>query len=325
MTSDLEKTLRNVFGYAEFRANQKEVVEAVMAKRDVFFTSATGSGKSLCYQLPTCVMDGVSVVVVPTTALIEDQEAKLRSLRISVAALYDGGVHADADVYNAFLRGETSNGGERLKVILCTPEALCKNENLRDALQRLDEMNLINMIVFDEAHCIRHWGQGFRPAYDHVHNLRSEWKLSNAPIMCITASISSNDAKKTVKALGMRNVFWCKGSLKRANVSIHTLHKSSPHVHNLAEPIMTNYYEHPDEPQAIAYCTSREDCRKLFETMNTWLSARKRKLTCAVFHGQLPAKEKTAILEGFMCGTIRFLIATNAFGLGVDKPGTSSK
>jgi bloom syndrome protein len=210
---DVSAILHDVFRHDAFKNEQKNVIDAILERKDVFFTSTTGSGKSLCYQLPAYCSFGVAVVISPLTSLIHDQHSKLDALGIPVVSLWNGQVHGDRGKYDELLATD-SKEDVAVKVLLSTPEAFSNDEKLRTALQCLDDRGLVSMIVFDEAHCIRSWGPKFRTVYQDFAKLRGGWGIRQAPILCLTATITSTAMEKTIAELGMRDVKIVIGKLK---------------------------------------------------------------------------------------------------------------
>jgi RecQ family ATP-dependent DNA helicase len=322
---DPASVLADVFKHSEYKPYQKRVVELVMDGKDVLFVSATNSGKSLCYQLPAFCLPGVALVVTPLTALIDDQLGKIRDVGIGAAALHSGRVHGDEQLFHEFMAGNITAHG-KLKILLLTPEAFHKGqraETLRSAVQRLYGDGLLSLVVFDEVHCFREWGWSFRCSYLQFNQLRREMGLVLTPILCLTATISTAHGESTTRMLGMRNVETVTGELSRFNVATEVVQKTSNRVVNLAKHIVELCMGRFRGMLGLVYCTSPADCRKLRDMLVADFAKAGFGISIAIYHGDLSPEEKQEAQSRFMGDCVELLLATNAFGMGIDKPGTA--
>jgi bloom syndrome protein len=318
---DVYAILRDVFRHDAFKEEQKNVIDAILEGKDVFLTSATGSGKSLCYQLPAYCSLGVAVVISPLTSLIQDQHSKLVALGIPMLSLWNGQVHGDRRKYDDLLSTDCKED-VAVKVLLSTPEAFSNDEKLRSALQSLDDRSLVSMIVFDEAHCIRSWGPKFRTVYKEFAKLRGEWGIRQAPILCLTATITTTAMEKTIAELGMRDVKIVIGKLKRPNIFYDVIKKTDSGTKYLAREIMIRYFASFNNESGIVYCASPAECDALVEDVKLWLQEHQRTVSYAVYYSTSDGKQ--GVFDSFMNGKTKVLFATNAFGMGVDKKGMKS-
>ncbi len=292
---DLHGTLKKFFGYDAFRPLQEEIIGDALAGRDVFALMPTGGGKSLCFQLPALVRDGLTIVVSPLISLMKDQVDGLQTSGIPATLLNSS---VEADEARARLRG-LYRGEYRLLYI--APERLM----LPDFLEKAKSWK-VQQIAIDEAHCISEWGHDFRPEYRQLAELRAQFP--EAPLMAMTATATERVRSDIVKQLGLHDPRCYRASFNRPNLIYRVIGKSDA----LAQ-ITTFLREHADE-SGIIYCASRKTADSLAK-----------KLTAAGFeskpyHAGLEASERARTQEQFRRDDIRVITATIAFGMGVNKP-----
>jgi len=294
-TSALHGALKKHFGYDEFRPLQEEIIQDALTGRDVFALMPTGGGKSLCFQLPALMRDGLTLVVSPLISLMKDQVDGLQASGISATFLNST---LDANDARSRLRGLYAN---EFRLLYIAPERLM----LPDFLEKAKTWN-VRQIAIDEAHCISEWGHDFRPEYRQLAELRAHFP--KAPLIAMTATATDRVRSDIVKQLGLNDAKCYVASFNRPNLAYRVIAKSDP----LAQ--ITGFLrEHPDE-SGIIYCASRKTADSLAK-----------KLTSAGFetkpyHAGLESSERAATQEAFRRDDVRVVTATIAFGMGVNKP-----
>jgi ATP-dependent DNA helicase RecQ len=295
--SELRRAAREHFDIERFRPGQRELIHAVLAGRDALGILPTGAGKSLCYQLPALFLKGVVVVVSPLIALMQDQEQRLAAAAIEAARL-DSTVTARERAEHEL---ELEQG--RHRVVLLAPERLQTAEHL-EPLQRRG----VGLFVVDEAHCISQWGHDFRPAYAELRHVVEV--LGRPPILALTATAPPAVAEDIQQSLGMRNAQIVYGGIERPNLELEVAR--TVNEAQKKERLLGLLAETPGS--GILYTSTVRGVNEL----HAWLSTTGERV--ARYHGKLPAKERHESQEHFMHGEVRLMIATQAFGLGVDKP-----
>ncbi len=294
----IRSLLRDVFGVDQLREGQRSVIDSVLAGRDTLAIMPTGGGKSLCYQIPASIFKGTTVVVSPLISLMKDQLEKLEEIGIGAAQL-NSSLSREEEL--AALESIRSNVS---RIVFCTPERLATPEFL--AVLKDTE---ISLLVIDEAHCIAQWGHDFRPAYLEIGAaLRA---LDNPPVLALTATATPEVVEDIGRQLGRR--------LNVVNTGIYR--------QNLAYRVIQ--VTNPDEKTAQALRLVRETegvgiiyaaTVKAAEELHAKLAEAGESV--ALYHGKLPAKERQQNQDAFMSGERRVMVATNAFGMGIDKPDT---
>ncbi len=285
------------FGVETFRPGQRELIEAVLQGRDALGILPTGGGKSLCYQLPALLLPKPTVIVTPLLALAQDQVAHLTKWRLESSRL-DSSLSARETRDNA---QEIESGISPL--IYVTPERLQTDDCI--ALLRL---NGVSRLVIDEAHCISDWGHDFRPAYLAI--AKAAERLGNPPILATTATATSETARDITEQLAMRDPLIVRPGLSRPNLSFEVIRTvNDDRKREALQTILAR-----QEGSGIIYCATIA----LAEEVHTWLAARC--VSAGLYHGQLRMTQREEAQEQFMRGDLRLMVATKAFGLGVDKP-----
>jgi len=290
-----KKTLQTYFGHDGFRPLQEEVVDAILQKQDVLMILPTGGGKSLCYQLPTLLMDGVTVVVSPLLALMHDQVMALRANGISAAML-----SSMQDLDESREIEEQLSSGE-IKLLYVAPERL-KNRYFLDLLHRLD----INFFVVDEAHCVSEWGHEFREDYRKLSLLKIEFPETS--IAAFTATATRAVEEDIAAQLGLAEPKRVRGSLFRQNLMLHAQHR----IKDGRVQLMAFLETHTEE-SGIIYTLSR----KSTETIAAYLQSRG--VEARPYHAGLPTEVKHRTYADFVADKVQVVVATIAFGMGIDK------
>ncbi len=294
MPKDPKEILQQYWGYSDFKESQEEIITAILTKKDVLALLPTGGGKSLCFQVPALVNDGICIVVSPLIALIKNQVDNLKSRGIKALAL-TGGISQDdvIDILDNCLYGN-------YKFLYLSPERL--QQDL--VQQRIQEMN-VNLIAIDEAHCISQWGNDFRPSYLTCGILRD--LAPNAPTIALTATATPEVAKDIITNLQLNEPLVEKTSFARDNIAF-SVQWDEDKNYQLKQLLEEN------NQSAIVYVRTR----RLANELANYLLQHKIKAT--FYHGGLTKVEKETRLENWLQDKTRVMVATNAFGMGIDKP-----
>ncbi|HEX4639364.1 MAG TPA: DNA helicase RecQ [Chthoniobacterales bacterium] len=292
---DLPGALKKYFGYDEFRPLQEEIVKDALADRDVFALMPTGGGKSLCFQLPALLREGLTIVVSPLIALMKDQVDALRASGIAATFL-----NSSLDRHEAAERFRGLNRGE-YRLLYVAPERLMLDSFFESALN----WN-IAQVAIDEAHCISEWGHDFRPEYRELKKLRRH--LPGVPIMALTATATERVRIDIVQQLKLNGAHCYVASFNRPNLTYRVVPKSSAY-----DQLLTFIRGRPDE-SGIVYCASRKTADSLAAKLV--LDGIKAK----PYHAGLDPKERSKHQELFLRDDVRVITATIAFGMGINKP-----
>lgn len=287
--------LSKYWGYPAFRPLQEEIVDAVIYGHDTLAILPTGGGKSICFQVPGMALDGVTLVISPLIALMQDQVNQLDKRGIPASLITSGLTYREIDISLDNARFGTT------KFLYTSPERL-KSDLF---LERFKRMN-IGLIVVDEAHCISEWGHDFRPAYREIASLR-EWH-PNAPLIALTASATKTVQKDIVTQLQMRNPKEFEGSLVRKNI-MYGLQQAE----NKLQPLIEYCVKHINET-GIVYCQTRRSVKHVVTQL------RAQKVSAGIYHGGMSSEDRSYMLKEWLEERLKVMVATNAFGMGIDKP-----
>ncbi|GBR42579.1 DNA helicase RecQ [Gluconobacter roseus] len=290
-----ESVLAEVFGFPGFRGLQQEAVETVMRGEDVLVLMPTGGGKSLCYQVPALCRDGMGLVISPLIALMDDQVAGLRQLGVRAAALHSGLEPDERDALQSDLRGG------RIDILYISPERL-----LQPSTANFLSKRQISLIAIDEAHCISAWGHEFRPEYRALASLPE--MFPGVPRIALTATADPRTRDDILNALGMPDARVLMASFHRPNLIVEARAKASE-SRQLLETLQSHR-----EGASIVYCGSRNKTERVATML------RDKGLTALPFHAGLSSVEKRATLLRFRSGEEMVIVATIAFGMGIDRP-----
>ena len=289
------ETLEHYFGHSSFRPLQEEVVDAILAKQDVLMILPTGGGKSLCYQLPTLLMEGITVVVSPLLALMHDQVVALKANGISAEMLSSMQDLEESQKIEAQLRA-----GE-IKLLYVAPERLT-NAYFLNLLHQLP----INFFVIDEAHCVSEWGHEFRENYRRLSLLKEQF--ATIPIAAFTATATDAVESDIASNLGLIHPKRVRGSLFRKNLTINARHRIKDGRAQLMEFLKL----HQDE-SGIIYTLSRKSTEAVAHFLQT------KGIEAKAYHAGLSTEEKNKTYADFVADRVQIVVATIAFGMGIDK------
>ena len=288
-----EEVLKKWWGYKAFRPKQREIIDAVLAGRDTLALMPTGGGKSLTYQVPALMSEGITIVVTPLIALMKDQVDRLRKFGIPAVA-----VHSGMDSRKIEIALDNCTYGD-VKLLYIAPERLA-TEAFR---VRLRSMN-VSIIAVDEAHCISQWGYDFRPSYLRIAELRTF--QPNATILALTASATDIVARDIMNHLGFQCENVIRTSFARPNLSyvVRNVEDKLDHIRRVI---------HNVEGAGIIYVRTREGCEQLCEQLKS------EGVSVNYYHAGLPSMERALRQDDWVAGKVRIIVATNAFGMGIDK------
>lgn len=292
----MENVLKQYFGYSAFRPKQREIIQHLLDGKDALVLMPTGGGKSMCYQLPALMMNGVTVVVSPLLSLMKDQVESLQANGIAARAINS----AVSETENMLVRRECAQG--MIKLLYVSPERLLVE------LPFLQENVEISLFAIDEAHCISAWGHDFRPEYAQLGILRETFP--NVPIVALTATADKVTRTDILEQLHIPNARMFVSSFDRPNLNLDVKRGMNTKERNQA--ILQFMLRHQHDC-GIIYCMSR----KTTESVAAYL--RSHQFTTAVYHAGLTVEEREKAQNDFVCDRVQIVCATIAFGMGINK------
>jgi ATP-dependent DNA helicase RecQ len=292
--NQLQQLLKQYYGYSEFRPLQEDIIKDVLDKKDVFVLMPTGGGKSLCYQIPALVQEGLTVVISPLISLMKDQVDNLTKNGVEAAFLNSSLTGSEKTLIQNKL------AQNHLKLLYVSPERIVDPQFL-DFLKSLP----ISLFAIDEAHCISQWGHDFRPEYKRLSILRSTFP--QIPIIALTATATSQVKKDILTSLNIPTAKTYQASFDRPNLKLQVLDKSDPAIQ------IKNYLDLNPNQSGIIYCSTREKVNSLTQRLIM------QNITALPYHAGLTDQERREAQEKFINEDIQIIVATLAFGMGIDK------
>lgn len=291
-----DQLLKSIFGYDSFRPLQSEVINYVLSGRDALVLMPTGGGKSICYQLPALLREGVTIVVSPLISLMKDQVDALQANGVSADAINSGNdEHINSSIKERCQSGE-------LKILYISPERLMIE------IPWLQKCVKVSMIAIDEAHCVSQWGHDFRPEYTQLGVLTEYF--SDVPIIALTATADKVTKMDIVKQLHLRDPRIFISSFDRPNLSldVRIAYRKNERIRTIMEVIARHSYE-----SGIIYCLSRKGSEDLASKLKS------KGVSVGIYHAGLSSIERSRVQEDFINDRIQVVCATIAFGMGIDK------
>ena len=296
---NLQKYLKKYFGFSKFKGLQKDAIESLIEGNNTFVVMPTGGGKSLIYQLPALILDGTAIVVSPLIALMKNQVDSMRAISSE---------HGIAHVLNSSLnKGEIARVKSDIesgitKLLYVAPESLTKEENIEFLKKQK-----ITFFAIDEAHCISEWGHDFRPEYRNLRNII--YKIGNFPIVGLTATATQKVQEDILKNLGISDARTFKASFNRANLFYEIKAKTKD-----VEKDIIRFIRNYKDKSGIIYCLSRKKVEEIAQVLQV------NGIKAVPYHAGLDAKTRARHQDMFLMEDIDVVVATIAFGMGIDKP-----
>ena len=290
-----QAVLKQVFGYKDFRDGQEAIIAAALDGQDSLVLLPTGGGKSLCYQVPALILDGVTVVISPLISLMQDQVAQLRALGVQAAYINNSLPFEEQQaVYQQLHYGQ-------IKLLYVAPEKVLQHE----FLERLSHLKLA-LFAIDEAHCVSHWGHDFRPHYCRLNELKQ--RFMHVPMMALTATADKATRYDIIEQLQLNHPYVHTGSFDRPNIRYTIEEKFKPMVQLL------RYLKEQQNQSGIIYCTSRKRVDDVAEKLAD------AGFNAAAYHAGMSNEQRQFVQTGFARDDIQIVVATVAFGMGINKP-----
>ncbi|HZZ85092.1 MAG TPA: RecQ family ATP-dependent DNA helicase [Anaeromyxobacteraceae bacterium] len=301
--ADPARLLKELFGHDRFRPGQREIIEAVLAGRDCVGVMPTGAGKSLTYQIPARLLGGVTLVISPLIALMKDQVDAMS--RVGLGATF---LNSSLSPEERRERVEGIRAG-RYELVYAAPEGL--EASVGSVLQGLR----LALIAVDEAHCISHWGHDFRPAYRNLSGLKE--RFGGIPVLALTATATREVTRDIAAQLGMERPLAFRGSFYRPNLRLHAYKKGAERGSSgkveVRDSILRLVRGRPRD-SGIVYCLSRKSVEGTAEFLKD------HGVRAAAYHAGLEPEERTRVQDAFQADEVDVVVATVAFGMGIDKP-----
>ncbi|HSZ24242.1 MAG TPA: ATP-dependent DNA helicase RecQ [Cytophagaceae bacterium] len=291
----IEDILKQYWGFDHFRPLQKEIIEAVLEKHDVLALMPTGGGKSICFQVPALSLEGICLVITPLIALMRDQVEQLKKRGVKAVAIHSGLSNREIDILL-----DNCAHDPTIKFLYLSPERL-KSDLFLERTKKIK----ISLLAIDEAHCISQWGYDFRPSYLEIINYRK--LIPNVPVIALTATATPEVKTDLLEKLEFKNTKVFVKSFSRANLSYSCFNDENK-IKKLLE-IITNV-----PGSAIVYVRSRKNTKEIADFL------KEKKISASAYHAGMSTAERNNIQDLWIQNKIRVMVATNAFGMGIDKP-----
>ena len=292
---ELKDSLKRVFGYDKFRGNQELIIQNIMDGHNTFVIMPTGAGKSLCYQLPAIIKEGTAIVISPLIALMKNQVDQLNAFGVNARFLNSTLSKSESNK----VKKDTLSG--EVKLLYVAPESLTKEDNVNFLRQAR-----ISFAAIDEAHCISEWGHDFRPEYRRIRSIIAQ--LGDIPIIALTATATPKVQLDIQKNLDMDHAQLFKSSFNRENLYYEVRPKQEAKKH------LIRYIKERKGQSGIVYCLSRKKVEEIAEFL------RVNDINAAPYHAGMEPKERIKNQDAFLNEDVDVIVATIAFGMGIDKP-----
>ena len=291
----MQETLSHYFGYDTFRPGQEEIISKIIDHRNVLGVLPTGGGKSICYQVPGLMLGGTTIVISPLISLMKDQVDQLKAMGINAAFINSSLTQKQQkEIEQDLISGH-------IQFLYVAPERF-ENQYFLSQLRKVN----IRLVAFDEAHCISKWGHDFRPSYQNV--IQKVFTLpQDFAIVALTATATAEVQQDIMDKLNIEANDEVKTSTKRRNL----IFKVNPTYQR--QKFVVDYVTEHDEEAGIIYCSTRKQVEELQEVLES------HKVKCTIYHAGLTNKEREAAQNDFLYDRVNVVIATNAFGMGIDK------
>ncbi|MEL6539230.1 MAG: ATP-dependent DNA helicase RecQ, partial [Bacteroidota bacterium] len=297
ITDDIQSKLQSVFGYTAFREEQAAIIQSILDKKNTFVLMPTGGGKSLCYQIPALIQPGLAIVISPLIALMKNQVDQLRSLGVNAAFLNSTLPKKAVSIL------KESTLAQALKLLYVAPESLVKDENLAFLQQAK-----ISFIAVDEAHCISDWGHDFRPEYRKMKSVLDN-AFGRLPMIALTATATPKVQQDILRNLDIEDANIFKASFNRTNLYYEIQPKQQ-----IEKQIVRFIKTQPTGTAGIVYCQSRKKVEAIANLLNV------NNIKAAPYHAGLEPGARIKHQDAFLGGEVDVVVATIAFGMGIDKP-----
>ena len=296
MPASAKEILKKYFGYDNFRPQQEEIVSHIVSGKDVLVLMPTGGGKSVCYQVPALMRDGICIVISPLISLMKDQVDALKSNGIAAAFLNSSQSYQEQQaILEACYKKE-------IALLYVSPEKLISEVGM------ITQMAKPSMFAIDEAHCISAWGHDFRPEYTQLGVLRD--RFSHIPFVALTATADKVTRKDIVKQLNLRDpeIFISSFDRKNLSLDVRTGVKTKQKLQEIA-----HFIDRRKDQSGIIYCLSRNNCQEVSDALKAY------GINAAYYHAGMPAEQRSKVQEDFINDEVQVVCATIAFGMGIDK------
>ncbi|PAV78291.1 hypothetical protein WR25_06733 [Diploscapter pachys] len=306
-SAEARKILKEVFQLSDFRQYQRAAVNAVLKKEDTIVVMSTGSGKSLCYQLPAVLAKGLTVVISPLISLVEDQLYQLKKLGIEAAAL-----NASTDKEEAKRIDIAVTTKSNLRLLYVTPEKLAKSKRLMNKLEKSTAAGILKLIAIDEVHCCSSWGHDFRPDYKFLNVLKRQFP--GVPLLGLTATATEYVLSDVKDMLGIRAALVFRAGFNRPNLRYEVIQKPTGDescIAEIADLIKTRF----PRQSGIIYCMSRNDSEKVADQLR-----KEHAISAYHYHAYLDPQVRSNVYSKWISDKAQVIVATVAFGMGIDKP-----